>query len=386
MKNKILIISSILSVFLSSSALSISLPPDGSWDNGRPGSSTPPSPSGPPLSATRSLSIHSSLGDKLNIYANGNMQAKLIVKYDLSDGFYNPKIELKQKDIGLDLPSTWKVSHIENEFDHIIDSRSRIGSNLQSAQAAEAVYVTSREVDYMDICVELTAEHNNYGEITDTTCFDSTNQDSVVINAKRPVKYTTDDFDINYTNETNNKKLKIKSYSISPKSHLNNIEFTVGKGHLRGKSSNNNVYSDPKNGKMLEVNSNGSYLYFVEFLPKDMNNYTTSYKISDPWSLDIPLDSKTLFNLAYGYGKNLITTHTTNKCIRWGFRPLPTGVGYVRYCQEYQKSTTKAWPMPLATTHRKNHNVYLVDNYGTSHTLNFQLINGDLYYGSSHIQ
>ena len=28
-----------------------------------------------------------------------------------------------------------------------------------------------------------------------------------------------------------------------------------------------------------------------------MNNYTTSYKISDPWSFDIPLDSKTLINL-----------------------------------------------------------------------------------------
>ncbi|WP_104026854.1 hypothetical protein [Vibrio jasicida] len=374
----------LLSAILSPVALSISLPGDGSSSWNVP--PAPPTPPAPPATATKSLSIYSPLGDKVKIYANGNMQAKLIVKYDLNDGYHNPIIKLKQKDLGIDLPSGWTVSSIENDFDHTIGYASKTILRSSTSQATEVKYVTSREVDYMDICVELTAEHDNYGKVTDTTCDESTNRDSILVDAKRPIVYTNDDFNVEYTNKTNNKKLTIKNYSISPKSELKNIEFTVGNGHLRGKSEDGNVYSNPKNAKMLQVNSNGSYIYFAEFLPKEMNNYTTSYKISDPWSLDILFDSNTLFNLSYGYGKNLITTHTTNECIRWGFRPLPTGGGYQRYCREHKKVTTKAWPMPLTTTHRKSHNIHLIDNYGTSHTLNFQLKDGNLYYGINKVQ
>ncbi|EEZ00026.1 hypothetical protein VOA_001383 [Vibrio sp. RC586] len=377
MKSISVISSLLISILASSGATALSLPPEGYF---------PPEPPNPPVSATKSLSISSSLGDKVEIYANGNMQAKLLVKYELSSGFYNPKITLKQKDLGSDLPSTWNVSFIDNGFSHLLDTRSITARSLEKSQTAEVVYVTSKEVDYMDICVELTAEHIRHGVKTSSTCFENTNQDRVLVTAKQPVIYSNNDFEIKYTNEVKNKKLTIKNYSISPKENVKNLVFKVGDGHLRVPDSKNNVYSIPKNSKLLQVNSNGSYLSFAEFLPGGINTYRTESSISDPWVLEVLNDSKALLNLAYGTGNDLVTTTNTDKCIRWGFRPLPTGSGYVKYCIEFQKIKTNAWPMPLATTHRKTHNIYMMDNYGTSHKLSFRFIDGALYYGNEHIK
>ncbi|MGF1903584.1 hypothetical protein [Aliivibrio salmonicida] len=197
MKNKTLITSSILTVFLSSSALSLSLPSDGSSGI----------PNLPPDYGIKKLEIFAGSGlSDTYIYANGNMQAQLDVLYELEEaGDSVEKISLKKSKTGGSLSALgWNVTDIKNPyFSH--DTRLKIDPRSSDTHSPSysylTKYVSTNLKDNISVCVELTTV-NGYFK---STCYeDSLANRAVEIHAKQDQVFTVADWNLSvHTKITN---------------------------------------------------------------------------------------------------------------------------------------------------------------------------------------
>ena len=199
MKNKKLITSTILSVFLSSSALSISLPSDGSWD--KSGTQVPP-----PNFGIKSLRIVAGSGlSETHIYANGNMQAELDVFYEIETGDSVKEISFHKLGTGESLSRLgWNVTDIRNPYftddlRNIIEPRSV--DKRSSSQSYLTKYVSTNLQDKISVCVELTTVNGHFK----STCYDSGLVDrAVTIDAKQDQVFTVADWNLDvHTKITN---------------------------------------------------------------------------------------------------------------------------------------------------------------------------------------
>ncbi|MBB1315630.1 hypothetical protein [Aliivibrio sp. SR45-2] len=184
MKNSTLISSLLLSIFISSSALAVSLPPDGSLE--RSGPPTPPS------SSIKGLRIVAGNGtSNTSIYANGNMQAKLNVFYDIESGDSLKNISIKELYTAATL-SQWNVTDIKNQhFSNDLISRSSGPQNLSQSYLTK--YLTTNSQDIVSACVELTTRNGSFK----STCDGDSNQSFVRIEALEDQSFTVADWDKN---------------------------------------------------------------------------------------------------------------------------------------------------------------------------------------------
>ena len=141
---------------------------------------------GPPDSGFKNLKIFASDGtSQVNIFANGNMQAKLDIIYDLAPGYELKDIHLKQYNTEDELEG-WKVSDTSNQYIHQIDSSSLTISVLDGKTAERYISTEDEISNRISVCVEATAINKNGVEAKKSNCNSQTTNTSVYVNAIAP--------------------------------------------------------------------------------------------------------------------------------------------------------------------------------------------------------
>ncbi|EAR57581.1 hypothetical protein SKA34_08343 [Photobacterium sp. SKA34] len=150
---------------------------------------------GPPDSGFKNLKIFASDGtSKVNIFANGNMQAKLDIIYDLAPGYELKDIHLKQLNTEDELEG-WKISDTSNQYLHQIDNLSSSISVSDSMTAHRYISTEDEIPNSISVCVEATAIKDGV-ESKKSTCNAQTSNAFVYINAITPHYLGKEDFDL----------------------------------------------------------------------------------------------------------------------------------------------------------------------------------------------
>ena len=157
---------------------------------------------GPPDSGFKNLKIFASDGtSQVNIFANGNMQAKLDIIYDLAPGYELKDIHLKQYNTEDELEG-WKVSDTSNQYIHQIDSSSLTISVLDGKTAERYISTEDEISNRISVCVEATAIKDGV-ETKKSTCQPGASDAFVYINAITPYYLGKEDFElISWTNSS----------------------------------------------------------------------------------------------------------------------------------------------------------------------------------------
>ncbi|QXC56038.1 hypothetical protein KSS82_01995 [Vibrio mimicus] len=146
-------------------------------------------PPAPPGSNIKNLRIVAGNGTSTtSIYANGNMQAKLNVLYDIVNGDSVKNISIKELYTATTLTG-WNITDVKNPyFSNDISSRS---SSTQLSGGYSTKYLTTNRPGRVSVCVELTTVNGSF----ESTCGGTTNQSSVTIAAELDQTFTVKDWD-----------------------------------------------------------------------------------------------------------------------------------------------------------------------------------------------
>ena len=184
---------------------------------------------GPPGSAIKDLRIVAGNGTSATtIYANGNMQAKLNIFYELDSGESVDSIKIKELYTGNEL-SKWTVSDIKNN-NFVNDVQSGM---VQSGQLKTYLskYLTTNSPSLTSVCVELTTINGS----VKSTCKGDTNQSSVQIKALQCITY-------NFTND----------WVLSQHAKIRNSFGNNGESWVR-------AYTPPKGFKIAYIDYRGAF-------------------------------------------------------------------------------------------------------------------------------
>lgn len=161
------------------------------------------------------------------IYANGNMQAVVRVNLSVAEGVTVTSTKLKEFGTGLDLGSLgYTVSETENSYWHYINGSS--SSSISSVGSDETLYISTRNNQNINVCVEVNAELNGSSDMY-TTCADNGIQNGTVnIASIVPPRYTNQDFDLSLKKIMMDEiHTKVVLYTLKPGNSIpSNIDFT----------------------------------------------------------------------------------------------------------------------------------------------------------------
>lgn len=158
-----------------------------------------------PDSEIKSLRISTPTLFDGRIYANGNMQAEMIVSYELVDGADVGYITLHRLYTREDINYLgWKTEEHPNEYYKVIaNSESNEGVNDSGTTTLSSgnvpIYATTDTNASIDICVRLTTR-NGYSR---DTCDGNTNQSYVSLLAVEPVVYPDENFEVEVSKSIN---------------------------------------------------------------------------------------------------------------------------------------------------------------------------------------
>lgn len=158
----------------------------------------------------------------VSIYSNGFMQAKLIIEYELNEGYLLQDIKLLRYE-GDEL-SDFQVRSYENSYPHEIENSKNLKKTISKdfSSQFENFYLTTRKRGVTRICAQLnvinklTNEKESY-----STCNRSNNDNYITIHALEPKRYTINDFTI-LSEEIDwyDGVMEFKKYELIPKGWL----------------------------------------------------------------------------------------------------------------------------------------------------------------------
>ncbi|NRF12892.1 hypothetical protein [Vibrio coralliilyticus] len=168
----------------------------------------------PPLNPFKNISVSTS-GNGV-IYANGNMQAELLITYDLDSGYKIESVQMKKLHTEEDLgdKGIWNVDVEENSFFHTIGRTSALISSNDKGKEFLYRYIRSSKVSTIDTCVELVAVDNAGKKFTQSTCDGLTNNSFVKLTSIEPPRI-------------NAKSVSVTPYDTAGLGTKNGSEFTV---------------------------------------------------------------------------------------------------------------------------------------------------------------
>ena len=346
-------------------------------------------PFGPPIKPTTFLEIRTAEGNATTIYGNGEMQAKLIVNYELSSGFHSPIINIKEKYSGNDLPDTWRVSASANGYLHVISNYNysaasySSGSSFNANRISENRYVSSSSPSsIINACVELTAIDSNGTSYTDSTCYEATNADMVRISSTRPIVYTEERFTMTYVRNDEGYNTDVRYYELVPDSNINQAFEVVNACHFPSQGSSSFIRIPNESGELSSsptyaflyksTDTLGGKAHFVELLAPNVNRYVSEH--SRNWDLDTSSSSnRTAVKMAVSRVTGALNI-TASSCSSW-------------YCQDSMLDYEPIWPLTEGgqNVNRTSFSVILKDDYGTEHPLSFSIRSWELYFGNTKV-
>ena len=359
----------------------------------------------PPDSGFKNLKIFASDGtSKVNIFANGNMQAKLDIIYDLAPGYELKDIHLKQLNTEYELEG-WKISDTSNQYLHQIDSLLSTISVSDRMTAHRYISTEDKIPNSVSVCVEATAIKNGI-ESKKSTCNSQTSNAFVYVKASKPKYLTKDDFVLtswadsesfeNYYDYIEIKEQTLMKKPNTPRIlsvesdswHKGDDAINAGNAFVLANYVSNLPSQVSQVASWLESDSNQTLVKFVENTGLNSTWGTTK-------ELPIPYDRKN--------EKNYITTFVTQilkgdkfllKETEWNYnlcaeQTFPWGIYDQHYytCQNIGELWQVAPQMgynvnSITWITRPSNTLKVTDIYGTTSELSFGmgLING---YGYS---
>lgn len=147
--------------------------------------------SAPPGYAVKQLFLKAGNGtNQTSIYANGLMQAKVNVYYELAEGESLKKIELKELYTESSIPD-FTISNLQDKrFSNDIVHSNTSTSTSTKTTSYTSKYLTTNKVASQAVCAVLTTVSGH----TSSTCQNNTNSAYVQINAKEKITYTIRDW------------------------------------------------------------------------------------------------------------------------------------------------------------------------------------------------
>ncbi|WP_157534184.1 hypothetical protein [Moritella sp. JT01] len=267
-----------------------------------------------------SLTLRTDFGySGTTIYANGNMQAKLVVTYENIPSDYTvDNIEIKQAYTYSNLPNTWEVSSFDNGFDSNINAQTRSMPNHNTGSPTNSLFYLSTKNSGADItvCVELTASSPQGDKETLSTCDGGTNNGLVGITVVPELNYGVADLN------RSGSRAWYDNYAIA------NERFTLINGRqIRDVGG----CSDDKqnNGQRYLISStngpahpdSGNHKFSAVYLFKPNNGvvnshfrYSTGYVWKDTTSLSF--NTTNAITLAVLHGQDNLKTYV-NPLINW---------------------------------------------------------------------
>ncbi|WP_038176940.1 MULTISPECIES: hypothetical protein [Vibrio] len=150
-------------------------------------------------SSSPSLTIRTISGlSSATIYANGNMQAKLLVSYkNIPQDYTVEKLSIREAYTNNPLPSSWENSSIDNGYDSDISGyRSAEKNKTVQNSTSQIFYLSTRNSDNnITLCAELVASNANGNRETLTTCNGDVNSGLVYLNVVPEINYGIEDLD-----------------------------------------------------------------------------------------------------------------------------------------------------------------------------------------------
>lgn len=271
-----------------------------------------------------SLTLRTNFGSAgTTIYANGNMQAKLVVSYDnIPNGYTVDNVVIREAYTYNNLSNTWKVSSFDNGYDSNVDGStySRAMSSRSAGNPTTRLFYLSTKNSGADItlCAELTASDPQGNKQTLSTCDGSTNNGLVSITVLPEINYGAGDLN----RSTSRTWYENHSYAIA------NERFTLRNG--RQIRNIGGCSTDLKNdGKRYLVSStngpshpySGNHKYSAAYLFKPNNGIVTNgfpYSNGQVWKTTTSLSFNTnnAITFAVLHGQDNQNTYV-NPLINW---------------------------------------------------------------------
>ncbi|EAS63297.1 hypothetical protein VAS14_15987 [Vibrio angustum S14] len=250
---------------------------------------------GPPDSGFKNLKIFASDGtSKVNIFANGNMQAKLDIIYDLAPGYELKDIHLKQLNTEDELEG-WKISDTSNQYLHQIDNLSSTMSVSDSMTAHRYISTEDEIPNSISVCVEATAIKDGV-ETKKSTCNAQTSNAFVYINAIAPHYLGKEDFNLTSWADSPildkwEESIEIKEQTLMKKPNTPRILSVESDSWHKGDDA---IYAE--NAFVLEN--------YVKNLPKQVSQ-VASWLESDSYQTSVKFVENTGLNSTWGTTKEL---------------------------------------------------------------------------------
>ena len=255
------------------------------------------------------------------IYANGNMQAKLIVSYkNIPNGYKVEKLSLKEAYTSNNLPSTWVKSHIDHGYDGDINvHRSATRNQINQNSNSQIFYLSTRDSNSdITVCAELVAANANGNRQTLSTCNGDTNNGLVHVAVISEINYGIEDLD----HVTNREWYEDHSYAISQE------KFTL-RNNRQIRDVGGCDTSIINNGKRYLISStngpahpySGHHKYGAVYLFKPNRGVVTSnfpYSNNTKWLETVTLSFNTTNSLSFAvlHGQDNQKTYV-NPLINW---------------------------------------------------------------------
>ncbi|NGZ15614.1 hypothetical protein HGG78_18020 [Vibrio aestuarianus] len=227
--------------------------------------------SGPPGNEISNigLSIDNNEG---TIYANGNMQAKLHVQYQLAEGAQLKQITILDRNTRQPLQDSpsWFVDTEENEYLHVISYSSRSSTELPTSKTSNVYvnrYIRASRIDNVDLCVKIETVS---GSVKDN-CTDGA---PVYLQAIAPVVINGSDFELQHVKtiisndhrHMQQKYLKVRDPRLAPGLR---VEFMQTDANSDGFYNLDSGYNAVRDYQLWEFDS--TYVGAWLFKPNDFN-------------------------------------------------------------------------------------------------------------------
>ncbi|QUM76795.1 hypothetical protein HWV00_11420 [Moritella sp. 24] len=321
-----------------------------------------------------------------NIYANGNMQAKIRVDYKAQAGFSLMDITLCDyfEMTPIEDSGEWKVDEIENDYLHeIISSQPSNNDNPEDVNTNFADWIPFYDTRYLrtaddteasaDVCVVVTGMQSDGELIAKTSCIgDSVSTIHVAAEIPEPVEFELNWDKINDTNEHLSKVYEL--HSVDKNIQIHDIKYRNGASEatnttLRVNSQSDfNVLRDTQTGERISS--------WVGVWAYDSSKVDTVEIINENsksvGSFDLP-------TLAPPSSPSLITSFFLFQLHRYYYMIADnlcykTGTGS-NSCYNYEGK--HSYPTGIGESDYRTNDLTITDVYGTPRSVSIKFGNGN---------